>query len=136
LLLSVCSLTQAPLQALYPVSHVNVHAPPTHAAWALTTLVEQELPQVACHLRPAPQRGVSSIDRIGLRVVDDGQGMLEGSARVRGAQRDRRSLTALGGRMARLHRQRPAAHDRAHHRSEQRLEREYHGAAGDRPVDL
>ncbi len=44
LLLSVCSLTQAPLQSMYPLLHVNVHALLTHRAVALATLVEHAFP--------------------------------------------------------------------------------------------
>jgi hypothetical protein len=46
LFLSVSKLTQAPLQALKPASHVNVHALPTHAAVALGTVVEHACPHV------------------------------------------------------------------------------------------
>jgi hypothetical protein len=46
LLLSVCSLTQAPLQSVVPLLHAKVHAPLTHLAVALATLVEHAFPQV------------------------------------------------------------------------------------------
>jgi hypothetical protein len=39
LLLSVCSLTQAPPQAVKLVLHANVHEPPTHAGVAFATFV-------------------------------------------------------------------------------------------------
>jgi hypothetical protein len=41
LLLSVCSLTQAPLHALKPLLHVKVHAPALQVAVALATPVVQ-----------------------------------------------------------------------------------------------
>jgi hypothetical protein len=44
LLLSVCSLTQAPLQAVKPVLHWKVHALVTHAAEAFATPVVQVFP--------------------------------------------------------------------------------------------
>jgi hypothetical protein len=46
LFLSVLVSTHAPLQSVYPLLHVKVHALFTHAAWALATLVEQTFPQV------------------------------------------------------------------------------------------
>jgi hypothetical protein len=41
LLSFVCSLTQTPLQSLYPLLHVKVHALLTQTASALPTLVAQ-----------------------------------------------------------------------------------------------
>jgi hypothetical protein len=39
LLLSVCSLTHAPLQSVYPLLHVKPHALPLQSAVALATAV-------------------------------------------------------------------------------------------------
>jgi hypothetical protein len=46
LLLSSVKLTQAPLQSVYPLLHVKVHALLTHLAVALATPVEHAFPQV------------------------------------------------------------------------------------------
>jgi hypothetical protein len=40
----VCSSTHAPLQSVYPVLHVNPHAPAVHAACAWATAVAHALP--------------------------------------------------------------------------------------------
>jgi hypothetical protein len=42
---SVCSLTQAPLQAVYPALHLNVHVLETHAGSALATPPAHMIPQ-------------------------------------------------------------------------------------------
>jgi hypothetical protein len=44
LFLSVCSLTQAPLQRAKPLLHANVHALPAQTACAFATLVEHLVP--------------------------------------------------------------------------------------------
>jgi hypothetical protein len=44
LAVSLCSSTHAPLQSVYPVLHVNSHAPAVHAACAWATAVAHALP--------------------------------------------------------------------------------------------
>ena len=49
--LSICSLTQAPLQAVSPALQVNVHAPVAHEAVALATFVVHGVPQAPQFVR-------------------------------------------------------------------------------------